>query len=210
MSFAYECLRFYTGDVVVNWFSTPAERRLRRGSLTLMRWRELFGELEGDAAALERQERDLDIADRTRARLGSLSWLDRCAQRDVGLRVAGVGLLHGQVETVASAWLLLHADAATDWLVAVAAVTGIVPSTTAVADTGSGDARGQVERRLTWLNAWSVLSRDRDRVYVVRTDGSGTAGIPARVGRDFVELTTEVGRAELVPYAAIAAVRCPR
>lgn len=172
-----------------------------------MRWDGLFSDLAGEVEALERQERDLDIADRTRAELGAVSWLDRCAESEVALRVAGLGVLRGQVDTVAGAWLLLHADEPVDWVVAIAAVTGVLDASPRSV---RADARGEVARRMTWVNAWSVLSRDRDHVHVFRTDQTSVSGVPVRVGHDFVELATDGGRAELVPYQAIAAVRCPR
>lgn len=176
-------------------------------TLTAMSWSERFGELEGAAESLEREERDIEIADRTRAHLSTVSWLDRCAGCETTLRVAGVGVVRGLVDTVAGPWLLVHADAATDWVLAISAVTGVSQI--------SGHPvprrqRGRVAAAMTWVNAWTVLARDRGRVQVVRADGSRVTGVPGSVGHDFVEVVAESGRGELVPYAAITAVRCQR
>lgn len=167
-----------------------------------MRWDELFAGLETDLDSLQQSERDVEIADRTRVRLGQMSWVDRCAGARVGLRVQGVGLLRGMVDTVTSSWLLLHASGTTDWVVSLAAVTGVVD---VPANASAPAKRRTVEQKMTWLNAWSVLSRDRDEVYVVRVDGTPVAGVADRVGKDFVEIG-----GELVPYVVMAAVRAPR
>lgn len=165
-----------------------------------MRWDDLFDDLEADLDSMHRSERDAQIADATRVRSGQIRWVELCRGGRVGLRVAGVGMLHGTVDTVTGAWLLLHGGAGVDWVVGLEAVLGVVdPPTTAARAAG-----GEVAARMTWLHAWSALSRDRDHVHVVRTDGSTVSGVPGRVGKDFVELG-----GEYVPYAAIAAVRCP-
>lgn len=182
-----------------------------------MRWDDLFADLEAGAESMELQERDADIAERTRAELGSLLWVDRCAGARLGLRIAGVGLVEGTVETVTRDWLLMRVDGRSDWVVGLDAVTGVVgaPSVASAADT-----RSAVAARMTWVNAWSVLSRDRARIQVVRTDGTHLSGVAARVGRDFVEMRwiDDFGaedrrrdeRLEIVPYRPIAAVKCPR
>lgn len=166
-----------------------------------MRWDGLFDDLEADFESMRESERDAEIADRTRARAGELTWVERCAGSPVRLRVQAVGVLSGVVDTVTTAWVLLHASESTDWVVSRAAVTGVLD----VPAVAVGSPAGEVARRMTWLNAWAVLARDRDPVHVVRLDGTTVAGVAGRVGKDFVELG-----AELVPYAAIAAVRCRR
>ena len=182
-----------------------------------MRWDDLFADLEGGVESMEQQERDADIAERTRAHLGTVRWVDRCVGARLGLRIVGIGLVEGDVDTVTRDWLLMHVDGRSDWVINLDAVCGVVgaPPTASTAGT-----RSAVAARMTWVNAWSVLSRDRARVQVVRTDGTHLAGLAARVGRDFVEMrcADDFGaedrrrgeRLEIVPYRAIAAVKCPR
>lgn len=182
-----------------------------------MRWDDLFADLEGGVESMQQQERDADIAERTRAQLGSLRWVDRCVGARLALRIAGVGLVEGTIETVTRDWLLMQVDGRSDWVVGLDAVNGVVGAPPAAT---TADARGAVAARMTWVNAWSVLSRDRARVHVVRTDGTHVSGIAARVGRDFVEMrcSDDFGaedrrqddRFEIVPYRSIAAVKCPR
>lgn len=101
-----------------------------------------------------------------------------------------------------------------EWVVAMDAVLGV---TGLPASARPPESEGAVARSWGWSAAWRVLARDRAEVYVVRRDGSTVAGLASRAGQDFVELSPagpdEPGRGvapELVPHAAIAAVRCPR
>src|SRR5699024_7199129 len=151
-----------------------------------MRFDDLFAELDSEADQLHREQRDLQIAERTRVQLGEASWLDRCTQCDVTMRVLGLGAVRGTVARVGRTWLLLRGEAEWDWVVAVAAVTGLRRNSAP----GAAE-RGQVTRRLTWVNAWSVLARDRATVHVACIDESRLDGVACQVGHDFVELTTE-------------------
>lgn len=174
-----------------------------------MRWNELFTALEAEARDLERQNRDADIADRTRSAQAKTSWLSRCTA-EVGVRVNGVGTVCGVPDTVTPTWILLRVDGPYDWVVSTVAVMTVsgLPREPALRNS-------PVDERLTWSHAWRVLSRDRSEVRVWCRDGSVVHGVPETVGRDYVELRAydearPSGRpAEVVPYAAIAAVRCP-
>jgi len=178
-----------------------------------MRWELLFDDLEHTAEALQLLERDSDIAERTRAELQTVAWTDRCVGAQVALRVKTLGVLRGTVDTVTPTWLLLHADRGSDWVVATDAVLGVVG---APREAGP-QPHAALAARMTWVNVWSILSRDRARVHVVRRDGGDVDGVAARVGKDFVELwctdpadPEHAGRTEIVPYVAVVAVRCPR
>ncbi|MDO9378619.1 MAG: hypothetical protein Q7T56_07200 [Nocardioidaceae bacterium] len=174
-----------------------------------MAWDELFADLESSAEAWEQRERDAEILERTRSAWSRVRWADRCVGSSVALRVDGLGVVDGEVDTVARTWLLLRSAGAVDWVVALDAVLGVVGAPASPVARARG---GEVAARMGWTNAWTVLTRDRAAVQVVRRDGSRVEGLPVRVGEDFVELRSEDGRArpELVPFGAVAAVRCPR
>lgn len=184
-----------------------------------MRWDDLFADLEVDAAGLQQRERDAEIAERTRTELAALALVDRlrAGRGDVvTLEVLGVGRIEGLLRRVTPQWLLLDVDGRSGWAVALAALTG-VEGLSAAAVPGAGGA--EVAARTTWSSAFRVLSRDREVVVVRRRDGSSVRGVPARVGRDFVELwlrdddssaqgrtARSTPRLTVVPYAAVAAV----
>lgn len=184
-----------------------------------MRWDDLFADLEVDADGLQQRERDAEIAERTRTELAALSLLDRLragSDEVVALDVVGVGRIEGRLRRVTPEWVLLDVDGRSGWAVALAALTGVEGLSAAAVP---GAEVGQVAARTTWSSAFRVLSRDREVVVVRRLDGSGVRGIPARVGRDFVELwlrddetaaqdrsARATPRLTVVPYAAVAAV----
>lgn len=183
-----------------------------------MRWDDVFADLETAAAGLQQRERDSEIADRTRAELGTIAVADRFRAslgRSVSVRVMGLGVVTGKVQRVAVEWTLLGTSAGVEWLLAWPAVTGVTGLSAQAIDAPASP----VERTLGWPATWRVLARDRAPVQVVHRDGTSVTGVPGRVGADFVELgvrdpdlasTRTTGAVELVPYAAVAAVRCPR
>jgi hypothetical protein len=182
-----------------------------------MRWERLFTELEAEAAELDSQDREAEIADRTRAEVARTSWVDRIRAgigTSVRLRLLGADLVEGTVLQVGSDWILLRAGA-NDVLVPVHAVVGAVVGAegAAAAARVAAPAPGEVGAP-TWTAAWRVLARDRASVRVVRAGGSTVHGVPVRVGADFVELDQTLGQEQrdpagggrvLVPYAAITA-----
>ena len=190
-----------------------------------MRWDALFADLETAAAGEWLRERDSEIAERTRAELARLRLVDRLrayvdrrpaqGSGELAVRVAAAGVLRGEVTRVSEQWFVL-VTRSHEWVVAADAVLGIAGLPPAARPP---DARPAAAESLSWAAAWRVLARDRTPVHVVRRDGSTVFGTPGRVGRDFVELgmaETEAGAGwsgpayEVVPHAAVAAVRCPR
>lgn len=188
-----------------------------RGYGRAVRWDELFADLEADAEGLAQRERDAEIAERTRIELASLTLLDRLQAgigQELGIDVMGAGRLNGRLRRVGPVWLLLEVDSRQGWVVSVDAITG-VQGLTAAAGSAPG---GSSAARATWASAFRTMSRDREVVLVRRVDGTAVRGLPARVGRDFVEVLardddTSSGREarlaprlRIVPYAAVAAV----
>lgn len=168
-----------------------------------MRWDRLFAALEAEAAELAEQDRDAEIADRTRAELGRVRWSERlraAVGTAVRVRLVGGDLVDGDIRRVCDGWFLLSAGAH-EVLVpdhAVVGLEGLGPAATPAA-TGA--------LAMTWAAAWRVLARDRSSVRVVRAGGSTVTGVPVRVGADFVELAPEAGGpgSVLVPYPAVVA-----
>jgi len=184
-----------------------------------VRWDDVFADLEVEAAGLRQQERDAEIADRTRAELATVVLADRfraAVGRSASVLVTGLGVVNGRVERVARRWVLLVAADDVEWLVAWPAVLGAAGLPVQAVE----ESPGHVNSALGWPATWRVLARDRGPVQVVRLDASMVTGVPDRVGADFVELglrdpgdastRTPSTAVELVPYAAVAAVRCPR
>ncbi|MBW9204893.1 hypothetical protein KV102_02575 [Mumia sp. zg.B53] len=169
-----------------------------------MRWDERFDALETDLALQadgeSQAERDRQIEDLAVERSAAVSWADRCLGREIVLSVTAVGLVRGELAMATADWVLLHHDVTTDWVVSMDAVLSVTAGTGAPLT-----ARGEVQRRTTWRQAWATFVRDRDVVVVVLVDGSTVRGTPTRAGSDYAEIG-----GELVPYTAVAAVRCPR
>jgi hypothetical protein len=189
-----------------------------------MRWDALFADLEAAAAGEWQRERDAEIAERTRAELARLRLVDRLRavadgrpglDDEVGVRVLAAGVVRGSLTRVTDEWFVLVTPSH-EWVVATAAVLGVsgVPP-----GARSPESQRAVAGSWGWSAAWRVLARDRTEVHVIRRDGSTVTGLASRAGQDFVELTASESIAEpvrggagseLVPHAAIAAVRCPR
>lgn len=191
-----------------------------------MRWDDLFADLETAAAGEWLRERDAEIAERTRAEVGRLRLVDRlrahadhrppCLGGELAVRVSAAGVLRGELTRVTDQWFLLVTPTH-EWVVAMDAVVGISGLPAAARPP---DSESTVSQALGWAAAWRVLARDRTAVHVVRRDGSTVVGTPGRVGQDFVEISDVDSGAggggsgstgyEILPHAAVAAVRCPR
>ena len=74
---------------------------------------------------------------------------------------------------------------------------------------GVADAARPVSTRLGLGSVLRGVSEDRDEIVLHGLDGRAVRGVLGRVGRDFVEIAAPrgPGRVDVVPFAAIAAVR---
>ncbi len=167
-----------------------------------MRWDELFGDLEGQLAAVEAADLSAEVADRTRRESALLTLADR-ARGALGSRVtvqaSGAGQVDGVLVDVGSDWLLLADDTGRDVLLPLTAVLGI-----AGLAVWSGPPTGQVVARLGLGSALRALARDRARLTLHLVDGSALTGTIDRVGADFLEVSDRAGE---VPGARSHAVR---
>jgi hypothetical protein len=166
----------------------------------------LFDDLEDQATALHAAERDVEVADRSRAEYQQVTLTGRL-MATVGttakVGVVGVGSVEGTVERVADGWLLVAARKH-DWVINAAAVTTV--------EGASVRSVPQVAwSPLTRLGLGSALRRISEageRCVLHLRDGSRHEGDLRRVGADFCELTTgEERRTVLVAFAALAAAQ---
>jgi hypothetical protein len=174
-----------------------------------MDWEErLFAfldDLEQQAQALYAVDRASELADRSRSEYAGVTLVTRLMAsmgREVTLDLTGVGPVAGRLQRVGRDWCLVH-GAAQDWMVRLAAVTGV---------------EGASERSVPEV-AWSPVSRlglgsalrrladtgTECRLHGV--DGSVRDARLARVGSDFVEAVVGQGRIALVAWDALAAVQ---
>jgi hypothetical protein len=178
------------------------------GSPTMSWDEDLFAvldDLEQQAEAIYAAERDAEVADRSRAEYGAVTLASRLmASLDAELTVGvtAVGRLTGVLRRVSKGWLLLG-SAGSEWVVPLPAVTSV----------SGASARSVPEvawsplTRLGLGSAMRRLSEAAEPCVVHVVDGSVHEARVARVGADFVELAVGQTRLELVPFAALAAVR---
>ncbi|MEP9364247.1 hypothetical protein ABLE68_14870 [Nocardioides sp. CN2-186] len=174
-----------------------------------MAWEEelfaVLDDLEQQAEALYDAEREVDLADRSRAEYQQVTLASRLmatAGSEIGLDVRGVGAVTGTLERVASGWCLVRGNAQ-DWVVALPAVTGV------------RGASGRSVPEVAWspvarLGLGSALRRVADageRCVLHLLDATSYDAVLRRVGADFVEATVGDGRTVLVPFASLAAVQ---
>jgi len=177
-----------------------------------MAWEEelfaLFEDLEQQAEALADAARAPDLADRGRAEYQQVSLASRLmasAGAELLLEVQGVGPLRGRLERVGTGWCLLGGDggAAQDWIVALAALTGVVGAS----ERSVPEVAWSPLTRLTLGSALRRLAEAGERCVLHRRDGSRLEGVVRRVGADFAELREPSGRLVLVPFTALAAAQ---
>jgi hypothetical protein len=174
-----------------------------------MTWEEqlfsLLDDLEQQAEALYDSERDLELADRSRAEYAHVSLASRLMASlddEVGLEVGGVGLVHGVLQRVGDGWCLVRGSGQ-DWVLRTDVVTLV---------------RGASERSVPEI-AWSPVARlglgsalrriadTRDPCVVHRIDGRRHDVVLTRVGEDFVEAVGSDAKLLLFPFASLAAVQ---
>lgn len=164
----------------------------------------LLDDLESQASAGFAAEREAELADRSRAeyqQVGLAARLMASVGREVAVSVAGVGLLHGTLDRVATGWLLLRTGEQ-DWIVpqiAVAAVQG-------ASERAVPPVAWEAVARLGIGSALRRLAESGQRCLVHLRDGSRHEGELRRVGADFVEVH-DAGRFTLVAFSALAAVQ---
>jgi len=165
----------------------------------------LLDDLEQQAEALYDQERDVDLADRSRTEYAAVTLASRLmasVDAEVALEVRGIGRIAGVLQRVGPDWCLVS-GAGQDWVLRTAAVDLV---------------RGASERsvpEVAWspvvrLGLASALRRIADageRCRLLTVGGTAYELVLVRVGADFVEGRGADGRLVLVPYDGLAAVQ---
>jgi hypothetical protein len=165
---------------------------------------DLFEDLEQQAEGAALAARDSEVAELARAEYSEVDLASRC-HASLGQQVELTGpaglVVRGRLARAGDGWCLVVADTQ-EWLFALThlhAVRGL-----------SAQARPPALRPLTArLGLGSVLrelAEDQAEVTVVRPDGELRRGRIGRVGRDFLELTSD-GVLGVVPFSAVLAVR---
>jgi len=171
-----------------------------------MRWDELFDDLEAQFGEAETADLAAEVTDRTRRELSLLRLVDRLRPvigHPLTLRLAGAGLIEGELRAVGPDWLLLAEAGGREALVVAPALLWIGGL---AAQTAIPHGEGQVGARLDLAYALRGVVRDRSAVTLTLVDGSTASGTLDRVGADFVEVA-EHAPGELRRHDAVRAVR---
>lgn len=185
--------------------------------LGLVRWDELFADLESQASELARLELEAEVDERVRAQIGRVRLVDRLTPslgRDVVVSCEGGCSVTGRLTEVGSEWVLVSEHLGREALIpiwSVQSVSGLARLS------ANPETEGVVDSRLGLRHALRVIARDRSGLRIVLRDGQILGGTIDRVGSDFVELAEhapgeprrhgEIVRVSAVAHAAIAVIR---
>ena len=173
----------------------------------------LFDDLEQQAESLYAEERDLELADRTRAEYSAVTLASRLMASlgtVVDLECEGVGTVGGRLERVGAEWCLVNTDRADPllrrvWIVRLAATVAV----SGVSERSVPDLAWSPLARLGLGSALRRLSEEGLSCRVHRRDGSTREGRIGRVGEDFLELVEEraaQSAVRLLPFSAVSAI----
>lgn len=188
------------------------------GTIGVMRWADLFDDLEAQLAAAEAAELRGEVVEQTRASLGQVSVRERYLAdlgRTVRLMLRGGLALDGELTEVGPDWLVLaHRESGRgrESLVLTAALI-TVQGLSGRSDPGRP---GRSHRPLGVRHVLRALSRDRSVVRVHLIEGASLTGTIDRVGSDHLDLSAhaadlprrsrEVFSRVTVPYGALTCV----
>ena len=156
-----------------------------------MTWEEelfaLLDDLEQQAEALYDAERDVELADRSRAEYSHVSLASRLMAsvgREVVLDLRATGPVGGVLERVGTDWCLVRGPAQ-DWVVRTACVMRVLGCVRALGARGRL-VTGREARR--WASALRRLAEPGERCVLHLLDGTRHEALLRRVGADFVEV----------------------
>lgn len=188
------------------------------GRIGLMRWTELFDDLEAQVAAQEEAERRGEVAEHTRDSWGRVALADRYLAdlgRFVRVRVLGGVSLEGKLSELGHGWLVL-ADSAGARPRESLVVTANVLTVQGLSGRSDVGRPGRVQRTLGLRHILRALSRDRSTVRAHLVEGGILTGTIDRVGADHLDLgahpadlprrTREVHSVLTIPVASLAAL----
>jgi hypothetical protein len=168
----------------------------------IVRWNDLFGDLEGQFASAESAEFEAEVAELAIAERASVELAARLGavgSDPLVVHLEGGTVVRGTLADATPSWILLH-EGKRDHLVPLAAIVGLA---------GLPDRSlpwGEVERRLSLGHALRILAGARVRV-VVETPGSDFQGTIVAVGADHCDILLDSGADRVaVPFAALRRV----
>ena len=176
-----------------------------------MGWEEhlfaLFDDLEQQAEALYDAERDVELADRSRAEYHHVSLASRLMaslDREVVLDLLGGATVTGTLVRIGTGWCLVRGRAQ-DWVVRSAAVVAV----SGASGRSVPEVAWPAVTRLGLGSALSRLAESGERCVLQLVDGGRREAVLRRVGADFVEAEVGEGaqRGVLVAFTALAAVQ---
>jgi hypothetical protein len=179
-----------------------------------MTWEEelfaLLDDLEQQAESLYDAERDLELADRSRAEYHQVTLASRLMAsvgQELVLDLQGVGTVPGTLERIATGWGLLRGTGQ-DWVFRTGAVLRVLGAS----PRSVPEVAWSPVARLRMGSALRRVADAGERCVLHLLDGGRQDGILRRVGADFVEVSVGEGEArlELVPFTALAAVQSRR
>jgi hypothetical protein len=165
----------------------------------------LFDDLEGQAAALYDLERDAELVDRSRAEYHHVtlgSRLMASAGTRLGLSVAGVGRVEGELQRLGLGWCLLSGHAQ-DWIVRTACIEVVQGAS----ERSVPEVAWSPLHKLGVSSALRRLAESQVRCVVHLVDGGQHEAVVRRVGADFVEISTPSDERVLIAHHAISAVQ---
>lgn len=177
-----------------------------------MGWEEqlfgLFDELERQAEELFTEERDLELADRSRAEYAQVTLASRLmasVDAEVAVELLGVGQVRGTLRRVGAHWCLL-ASLGHDWVLRTAAVSAV----SGASPRSFPEAAWSPVHQLGLGSALRRVAEAGERCVVHLVDGRRHDVCLTRVGADFVEARAGEGegaRDVLLPFEVVAAVQ---
>ena len=176
-----------------------------------MGWEEhlfaLFDDLEQQAEALYDAERDLELADRSRAEYHHVSQASRLMaslDREVVLDLLGGGTVAGILTRVGTGWCLVRGSAQA-WVVR----TGAVLVVGGASERSLPEVAWPAVTRLGLGSALRRIAESGERCVLQLVDGARHEAVLHRVGADFVEARVgeDAARGVLVAFTALAAVQ---
>ncbi len=182
-------------------------------TLQIMRWSDLFADLEAQLQASDRALLTAQVAEGTRRERASVSWADRastCTGEPLTVHTPA-GRVRGTLQDLGSDWLLLEEQARGSAIVPFTAVLSVVGL-----PRHSDDSRGY-GRRFGVGVALRAIARDRGPVVLLDTHGAVVTGTIDMVGADHLDIAEHPADAvrrrsavtgfRAVPFSSLAIVR---
>lgn len=182
----------------------------------------LFEDLEQQAEGLALSERDIEVAELSRAEYAQVTIearLHASTGREVVLGVDGLGPVSGVLARVGAGWCLVAAEGearsgpAQEWIVR----SDAVQRAAGLSDRALDGPSRPLSARLGLGSALRSVAAARSEVRAHLRDGAVLHGQLGRIGADFLEIAVDAGgspdggpgrlRRELVRFGALSALR---